>query len=125
MPTSLPSDGNDAPLSSALTVSTGVENTAALQSAEGSVFLATSGVFGAGLLGLVFAPKFQRRSDSRRKHTRVLQLLMVLVILCGGLVGCGSLGSKITSTPPGSYTVTVTGASQGTAHNATFTMIVQ
>ena len=125
LPTSLRSDGSNAPLSSVLTISTGVDNVAALAPAGGSVFLAISGAFGAGLLGLVFAPKLQRRSDSRSKHVRVIHLLLVLVILCGGLVGCGTLGSKITSTPPGSYPVTVTGTAQGTVHNATFTLIVQ
>jgi hypothetical protein len=124
-PMSLQADGSDASLTSVLTVSAGVTNVAVIHPADGPVFLATSGMFGVGLLGLVFAPKLRRSSDSRSKYARLIQLLMVMVILCGGLVGCGSLGGKVNSTPPGTYTVTVAATAPGTVHNFTFTLVVQ
>lgn len=124
-PVSLQSNGSNAPLTSVLTISAGVASVAAFRSAQAPVFLATSGMLGMGLLGLVFAPMGFRRSESRNKYTRLVQLLMVTVILCGGLVGCGTLGGKVNTTPPGSYTVTVTATSTGISHNTTFTLVVQ
>jgi hypothetical protein len=59
--------------------------------------------------------------------------LFVLLVLCAGLsiaIGCGGSSnqnqeSKVTPAPPGSYSVTVTGVSEGITHNATVYVQVQ
>jgi hypothetical protein len=52
-------------------------------------------------------------------------LLLVAIILCGGLVGCGTLGGKAHATPTGTYNVAVTATSTGVSHSSTFTLVVQ
>jgi hypothetical protein len=120
----LQASGNNAALASVATVSTGVDNVAAIQP-DARVFLATTGVFGAGLLGLVFAPISRSKHRSQSKRARLIQLILIAIILCGGLVGCGTLGSQTKGTPAGSYTVTVTGTSTSVSHSTTFTLVVQ
>lgn len=123
-PLSLRADGSNAQLTSVLTISTGVTNTSALPPAQGQLFLAASSIFGTGILGLVFAPGLKRRSSPTRRFTPI-QLIVVVLILCGGLVGCGSLGGKVISTPAGSYTVTVNATSTGASRSTAFTLVVQ
>jgi sugar lactone lactonase YvrE len=125
-PASLPADGSNTALTSKVTISTGVANVAAIHHADGPVFLATStGVLSAGLFGLVFAPIARRNHGSQRKRARVIQLILVAIILCGGLVGCGTLGGQTHATPAGSYTVTITATSTSVSHRSTFTLVVQ
>jgi len=124
VPASVQANGSNA-LASRVTISTGVANVAAVQHPDAPVFLATTGVFGAGLLGLVFAPIARSKRGLQGKRARLIQLILVAIILCGGLVGCGTLGSQIKGTPAGSYTVTVTGTSTSVSHSTTFTLLVQ
>ena len=122
-PASVQADGSNTALHSVVTISTGVADVA-LRHANSPVLVATSGVFGAGLLGFVFAPFARRNLNARSKGSRILQLLLIAVILCGGLVGCGSIAPG-KSGGPTNYTVTVTAASSGTSHSTTFTLAVQ
>jgi hypothetical protein len=125
-PATLQASGSNTPLASVMTISTGVASVAAIRHADGPVFLATStGMFGAGFFGLVFAPIARRNRASQSKRAKLIQLILVAIILCGGLVGCGTLGSKTHATPTGSYTIVVTGTSTGLSHSNSFTLVVQ
>jgi len=125
-PATLQSNGSNTVLTSAVTISTGVAGVAAIQRADGPVFLATStGMFSAGFFGLVLAPIARRNRNSQSKGAKLLQLILVAIILCGGLVGCGTLGGKTHATPTGTYNVVVTATSTGVSHSSTFTMVVQ
>ena len=127
VPASVQADGSNTARTSVVTISTGVASVAAVRHSDGPVFLATStGVFNAGLFGLLFIPIGRRNYGKRNKHGRLLQLILVAIILCGGLVGCGTIvPGQSHSTPKGSYTVTVTGTSTGVTHGSTFTLVVQ
>lgn len=125
-PASVQASGNNAAQTSVMTISTGAADIAALEHTEGTSLLATSaGMFGAGLLGLVFAPIASHGHDSKSKRTKLVLLIMIAIILCGGLVGCGTLGGQTHATPSGSYTVTVTATSTNVSHGSTFTLVVQ
>ena len=93
-PASLQADGSNSALASILTISTGVAGVAALPPADGPLFLATTAVFSTGLLGWVFAPIARRNQASQSKRARLIQLILVAIIPCGGLVGCGTLGGQ-------------------------------
>jgi len=57
-----------------------------------------------------------------------LGLLVLLVILAGGLFACGGSSSSVTGNPgttPGTYTITVSGASGSITANGTVTLTVQ
>ncbi|MFY9559032.1 MAG: choice-of-anchor D domain-containing protein [Terriglobales bacterium] len=125
-PITLQADGSNTAMASVVTISTGVGNVAAVQRAAGSMFLAvTTGAFSTGLLGLVLFPVARRNRDSQSRRAKLIRLVLVAIILCGGLVGCGSLGGQSHATPPGNYTVTVTATSTGVSHSSTFTLMVQ
>jgi subtilase family serine protease len=66
---------------------------------------------------------------SRRRSWRMrLGLLVLLVILAGGLFACGGSSSSVTGNPgttPGTYTITVSGASGSITANGTVTLTVQ
>ena len=125
-PASLTADGSNTPLVSVLTISTGVVTVAAVQHpGESAILAADAGTFSVGLLGLVFAPWCDENRGSRKKRARFVQLILVVIILCGGLVGCAALaGQPRPTTPPGSYTVTVTAVSTGVSHSSTLTLVV-
>ena len=128
LPATVSADGSNTPATSVLTISTGVTTTSALDKSGDPIFLATTGTFGAGLVGLVFGPLSVGKRSQGRKRGQVLLMLLVAVILCVGLVACGSLGGQTNSdhsTPAGTYTVTVTGTSSGTSHSTSFTLTVQ
>ncbi len=124
-PASLNADGSNTALTSLMTLSTGVTTVAAASPAKEPVMLATRTSAFVGLLGLVMAPIARRRNGSPSKPARLVPLILVAIILCGGLVGCGDLGSQTHSTPPGNYTVTVTATSTSISHSRTFTLVVQ
>ncbi len=125
-PATLQANGSNTALASVVTISTGVASVAAIQRADRQVFLATStGMFSAGFLGLVFAPIARRNRASQSKGAKRLQLILVAIILCGGLVGCGTLGGKTHATPTGTYNVVITATSTGVSHSRTFTLVVQ
>jgi hypothetical protein len=124
-PASLQADGSNTALTSAVTISTGVANIAGIQQADGPMILATStGVLSAGLLGWGFAP-IRRKHPQQSRRARMIQRIMVAIILCGGLVGCQTLGGQTNATPLGSYTVKVTATSAGVSHSSTFTLVVK
>jgi hypothetical protein len=125
-PATLQANGTNTALASVMTISTGVATVAAIRHADGPLFLATStGMFSAGFFGLVFAPIARRNRASQSKGTKLLQLILVAIILCGGLVGCGTLGGQTHVTPAGTYTVTVKASSTGVSHSSAFTLVVQ
>jgi hypothetical protein len=76
---------------------------------------------GLGLVGLVFLGK--RSKKNRRTRLRWAMVLSGLVLLLA-LVGCGGSPHN-TGTPPGTYTITVTGASGTTSGSTTVTLNVQ
>lgn len=124
-PASLQANGNNTALTSVVTISTGVANVAAVQHADGPLFLGTSAaMLTSVLIGWVFAP-IPRNRGSRGRLLKLVQLMPIAVILCAGLVGCGTLGGKTHATPPGSYTVVITASSTGVSHNSAFTLVVQ
>jgi hypothetical protein len=55
----------------------------------------------------------------------MIHLIVVVIILCGGLIGCGGLAGHARVTPSGTYTVTVTAASAGVSHSSNVTLVVQ
>ena len=114
---------------SGLTISTGVATAAAVhQAGDPFLFANHTGLLSTGLLGLVFAPMWRGRRDSHHRRTRLIQLILVVIILCAGLIGCNALapqGQTTGLTPPGSYTVTITAASTGISHSSTVTLVVQ
>ena len=128
-PASLKADGSNTPILSGLTISTGVATAAAVNH-TGDLFLFANhtGILSTGLLGLVFAPMWRGRRDSHHRRARLIQLILVVIILCAGLIGCNALapqGQTTGLTPPGSYTVTITAASTGISHSSTVTLVVQ
>jgi hypothetical protein len=123
-PSPVHADGSNTPLASTVTISTGVTNVAGLQHGDGQTYLAAvTGVFSTGLLGFIFLPGARRRVQSKR--SRIIQTVLLMTLLCAGLVGCGTLGGKTSTTPPGSYTVTVSASSGNVSHSATFNLTVQ
>jgi hypothetical protein len=126
-PATLQADGSNNTLPSTMTIATGVATNAKLETADGPVFLATAAAFSSGLLGLVFAPVARRKYASRSRRARLIQMVLIAIILCGGLMGCGTLGGKAggTTTPAGTYTVVVKASSTAISHSSSFTLIVQ
>ncbi|MBI3476195.1 MAG: choice-of-anchor D domain-containing protein [Acidobacteria bacterium] len=126
-PAVLQANGSNTPLTSSITVSTGLSNVAAMQPPAGSTFLASmAGVLSTGLVGFVFAPIALRRRIAQSKRARLTQALLIVLILCGGLFGCGTLGGKTgVTTPAGTYTVTVSAVSGNVSHSKTFSLKVQ
>ena len=123
-PSSLHADGSNAPLSSSVTVSTGLANVAAVPHADGTYLAAITGM-GTGLFGFAFLP-FAWRGRKPGTLGRIVPFLLLAIILCLGLVGCGTLGGQTSvKTPAGSYTITVTAASGSTSHSSSFALVVQ
>jgi hypothetical protein len=83
------------------------------------------GIFTTGLLGLAFAPVLRSNREPGSRRARTIQFIAVVIILCGGLIGCGSLGGKARVTPAGTYTVVVTATSGGVSHRSNVTLVVQ
>jgi len=62
----------------------------------------------------------------RRRSWWFVQLALALVLLTvGAVVGCGGSGSGPNKTPPGAYTLTVTGTSGTTTETASYNLTVQ
>ena len=126
LPVTLQANGSNTALNSAITVSTGLANVAAVHPAESTLWAGITGVLSTGLLGLVFAPIALRRRSAGGARARIIQALLLVTILCAGLVGCGTLGGKTgVTTPPGTYTVTVSAVSGSVSHSHTFSLTVQ
>ena len=128
VPISLQADGSNAQLTSVLTVSTGVTSAAAIRnSGDVTYFVLGSGTMSLGLVGLALFPRL-RRGTPADTRLRIFELILLLVILCGGLVGCGTLGGnggQDNSTPPGTYHITVTGSSAGVSHSTVLDLVVE
>jgi hypothetical protein len=60
---------------------------------------------------------------ARRNWARYLGLIAFLAMVAGTATGCGAKGS--TKTPPGQYSVTVTGTSGSLTHSVTYSITVQ
>ena len=126
LPATLQANGSNTALNSTITVSTGLANVAAVHPAESTLFAGITGVLATGLLGFVFAPMALRSRSAGTARARIIQALLLVTILCAGLVGCGTLGGKTgVTTPPGTYTVTVTAVSGSVTHSHTFSLTVQ
>jgi len=129
-PSSLQASGNNAQLSSTMTISTGVASVASVQQPPAPIVLGTgSGIFGIGIVGLVLGPVGLRSRKDTRKLIKVIGLLLFAIVLLGALVGCQGIanGNKQPTllTPRGTYTVTVTAASGNLSHSASMTLTVQ
>jgi len=112
-PASLPA--NSGPVNVTLTVN--LPATASLRSREAPF---ADGTF-AIALGLILIPFTGRLSRSSRS----LFCLVAMACLLVGLSGCGGKGSgSTTSTPPGTYTLTVSATSGVLKHSTTFTLTV-
>lgn len=124
----------DAAGTATLTISTTAANGAALAypASRGTRWHAASGIglmtfaliFGIGIGSGIGVPAGRRSWRTR------LGPLVLLVILAGGLLACGSGysgggGGGNSGTTPGSYTVTITGTSGGTTATGTVTLTVQ
>jgi Bacterial Ig-like domain (group 3)/FG-GAP-like repeat len=127
-PTSFTLDGTDA-ATAILTIQTDGKSAALrLPNAPHSANRA-SGLFGfafvlfssAGLLGLTLLSDHRR--DKNRWSIHIGLLLMVLTLFF--LIGCGSSGSSNTTTPPGTYQITVTAAGGSSTHSQIFSLTVQ
>ncbi len=127
-PALLQANGSDTALVSVVTITTGVATVGVVRQIwDHADLLAASGICGIGLLGLVCVPFGRRRRDIQSKRARIAELILVAIILCIGLAGCGRLSEppEKNTTPPGTYTITVTAASSGLSHSSTFNLIVQ
>jgi hypothetical protein len=110
-----------------LTISTTAPSGAAL------VYPARSGrwytVTGTSLLAFPWILGIGISAPQPRRSWRIrLGMLVLLVVLIGGLLACGgsaSGGSSSSGTTPGTYTVTVTGSSNGITSTGTVTLTVQ
>jgi hypothetical protein len=126
VPASVTADGSDTPLASVLTISTGVSSEVVAKNLGEPVFLASAtGTFSMGLVGFVFAAVWQRR-DKGGRRAQCIELALILIILCVGLSACGRIGdgNQTTTTPPGTYAVTVTGTSAGVTHSSVLTLTI-
>lgn len=127
-PALLQADGSNSALVSVATISTGVATVGAVrQTGDHAGLLATLGICGIGLLGLVFVPLGRSRRGIRSERARIAQLILVAIILCIGLAGCGRISEPPDNhtTPPGTYTITVTATSSSLSHSSTFSLVVQ
>ena len=106
--------------STTLTVTTTAPRSASNRIAP-NVWGATGGFTLAGIFVLGFAPR-------KRRFASIIALLTLAWLLttlgCGGSSGGGGGGGK-PGTPPGTYTVTATGADTNFSHAVTFTVTVQ
>jgi hypothetical protein len=100
-----------------ITVSTTAPVVSMLKGAPGLNLWATGG--GIALAGVFLGGI----AGKRRRWSMLLGLLVVAFLLT--VVGCGSSHSTIPGTPPGTFTVTVTGTSGPLTHSTTFTLNVQ
>jgi hypothetical protein len=62
---------------------------------------------------------------ARRRSWRAMLSILVAMIALGGLASCGGGVAGNPGTTPGTYTVTVTGASGATIASGTVTLAVQ
>lgn len=86
----------------------------------GTLFATTGSLFAAVLVGGV--------STRRRRWILILGLFALVTVLAGAACGGGSSGGgggRTTGTPPGDYTVTVTGTSGSTTHATEVSLLVQ
>jgi hypothetical protein len=109
-----------AAVTSTLTVQTHV---AAMSARRTSVFGgendATVGLSGVVLLGWTLMRK-------RRRGKFIVQLALALVLLAtGSMTGCGGSGVAANKTPPGAYTLTVTGTSGAMTVTASYSLTVK
>jgi sugar lactone lactonase YvrE len=77
-----------------------------------------------GMLLLPFAARIRRRGRSSHRAASMLTCLFVLLVL-GGLAGCGSIKSGYFGQSQQTYAVTVTGTSGVLVHSTTVTLTVQ
>jgi hypothetical protein len=75
------------------------------------------------MLPLLFGRRARRTAARLSRTGRVLIALLALVVL-GAMTGCGST-SGFFAQQQQSYTVTVTGTSDGLSHSATVTLTVE
>jgi hypothetical protein len=124
----------DAAGTATLTISTTAANGAALAypGSRGARWYTASGIgvmTFALIVGIGIGPRIGVPAGRRSWRVR-LGPLVLLVILAGGLLACGSGysgggGGGNSGTTPGSYTVTITGTSGGTTATGTVTLTVQ
>lgn len=97
--------------------------TAANQSASQFAFATLLGFPGFGAFGMIVLSSRRRRNKS--SLLIVLALIALACLVMSGCAGGTGIVPNGNSTPPGTYTVTVTGASGSLQHSASLTLIVQ
>jgi hypothetical protein len=127
-PATLNAAGDDAPLLSTMTITTGL-TTASLERRPAKSFLLACwmGLPAFGFLGVFVAPT---RVKAHRRMTLWVIAMMLAVMLIGLSVGCGGASStqqSVTppSTPLGSYSITVTATAGNISHSTLMTLFVQ
>ena len=124
-PTSVTPKG--APATSTLTISTNTKTASALlkphvPSSDGPKGLASATrlTISVASLFVICGLGFTSRK-ARKNWTRYMGMIVVLVAIAGTAIGCGARQK----TPPGQYSVTVTGTAGSLTHSATYSITVK
>ena len=111
-----------AAVTSTLTINTNVASAVLHPPAEPGRGPATALAFlgGGGFLGLTL---WRRRKNKGLWYAQLGLALMILT--ASTIIGCGSSGSMSTTTPKGTYQISVTATAGSTTHSAPYSLIVQ
>src|SRR5439155_1607063 len=78
------------------------------------------------MMGLAFTIGLRSQTRYQKLSTALLRCMTCVVLICQPACGGGSSGGANTGTPPGSYTITVTGMSGSSLkHSATLMLKIQ
>jgi hypothetical protein len=99
-----------------LTISTTAPTTASERPVGRSIFYAVGMLLPA--ISFVWAPTKYRKSKPASCSLMIILLLLMVLASCGGVSVGGGGGQNHPGTPPGSYTITVTGTSPGAPPDA-------
>ena len=119
---SVPVTPGNSPASVVMTIST-TATTAALRRSTSFVYAIWS-LFPGIVIGSVAVAGSGTRRRSRLLGSIAMLFLFLTLLSCGGVSSGGGGGGGHQGTPPGNYSVTVTGTSSGNAHSAQVTLVV-